>query len=280
MLRSLSLWQRVLLFFLLAMIAGPFIPLMIASLAFRWGWPDLLPTIWWWEKREVARIPLAWDYIFDPVSRVLPALQNTIIIAILVTALALVVAIPAARVLARQKFRGKPLMELFLAAPLIVPEIAVGIGMLLIFLQFGMQGNLAAIVLAHLIPVLPYMIRVLTSIYGELDTGMLDQARLLGANRWQVFLYVELPLILPGILAAALFSVLISTNIFLLTFYMGQGQVDTLATLLFAKISGGGSLDPVSAALTLVITLPGLLFLAVTHRTLREEVFAGGIDKG
>ncbi len=280
MMKRLSLWQRILLLFLIMAIAGPFIPLVIASISFRWGWPDLLPSIWWWEKRETARVPLAWDYVIDPVSRVFPAFQNTLVIAVLVTLLALIIAIPAARILARHSFRGKPLVELFLATPLIVPEIAVGIGMLLIFLQMGLQGNLFAIVLAHLIPVLPYMIRVLTSIYGELDGGMLDQAMLLGASRRQVFMHVELPLILPGVLAAALFSVLISTNIFLLTFYMGQGQVDTLATLLFSKISGGGALDPVSAALTLVITLPGLLFLGLTHRALKEEVFAGGIDKG
>ncbi len=275
----LSAWQRIALLFLLFAIIGPFIPLIIASVAFRWGWPDLMPSIWWWEKRDIVNTPLAWDYILDPVSRVGPALQNTITIAVLVTGLALVISMPAAKVIAKRRFKGKALVELFLMTPLIVPEIAVGIGMLLIFLQFGLQGNLTAIVLAHLIPVLPYMIRTLTVIYGELDGGMLDQASLLGASRFQVFRHVELPLIMPGILAASLFSVLISTNIFLLTFYMGLGQVETLATLLFSKLIGGGALDPVSAALTLIITLPGLFFLGLTQRVLDERVFAGGIDK-
>lgn len=277
--RSLSKLQRIAIFFLITAIIGPLAPLIMASVAFRWGWPDLIPSIWWWEKRETLTIPLSWDYIFDPVSRVLPAMQNTVVIAVLVTLLALIISLPAAKVLATQKFKGKSLIELYLAAPLIVPEMAVSLGMLLVFLQFGLQGNLGAIVVAHLVPVIPYMIRVLTAIYGELDKGLLDQAALLGATRFQVFRHVELPLILPGILAAALFSVLISTNIFLLTFYVGQGQIDTLATLLFSKIKGGGSLDPISAGLTLVIIVPGLLFLGLTHRILKEEVFAGGIDK-
>ena len=277
--RSLSKLQRVAILFLLTGIIGPLGPLIVASLAFRWGWPDLLPSIWWWEKREALTMPLAWDYIFDPVSRVGPALQNTVLIALAVTLLALFISLPAAKVLATQKFKGKSLFELFFAAPLIVPEMAVSLGMLLVFLQFGLQGNMGAIILAHLVPVIPYMIRVLTVIYGELDKGMLDQAALLGASRFQVFRHVEFPLILPGVLAAALFSILISTNIFLLTFYVGQGQVDTLATLLFSKIRGGGALDPVSAGLTLVIILPGLLFLVITHRTLKEEVFSSGINK-
>jgi len=278
--RSLSIWQRLFLLFILTAIIGPFVPLAIASVAFRWGWPDLLPTIWWWEKRDTVRVPIAWDYILDPVSRVVPAVGNTVLIAALVTCLSLLIALPAARVLARWQFRGKAVVELFLLTPLIVPEIVVGIGMLLIFLQMGLQGNLLAIVLAHMVPVLPYMIRMLTSIYGELDNGVLEQANLLGASRLQVLWHVELPLVMPGILAASLFSVLISTNIFLLTFYMGQGQVDTLATLLFTKISGGGALDPVSAALTLIISIPGLVFLVASQRLMNEKVFTGGMGKG
>ncbi|MCG8490023.1 MAG: ABC transporter permease subunit [Sneathiellales bacterium] len=276
----LTALQKVLLSFLLLAFIGPFLPLALASVSFRWGWPDLLPSIWWWEKREAARLPLAWDYVLDPVSRLLPALQNTVLIAALVTVIALVLSIPAARILARQKFRGKNAAELYFALPLIVPEIATGIGMFLIFLQFGVQGSLFTVVLAHLVPILPYMIRMLTSVYQELDGGMLDQADLLGASKMQRFRYVELPLILPGILAASLFSVLISTNVFLLTFYMGQGQVETLATLLFAKVSSGGALDPVAAAFTLIITLPGIFFLGLTARSLKDDVFAGGLDKG
>ena len=229
--------------------------------------------------RGTASVPLAWDYIIDPVSRVLPALGNTVLIAICVTLLAMLVSLPAARVIARKSFAGKSLLELYLLTPLIVPEIAVGTGMLLIFLQLGLHGSLIGIVFAHLVPVLPYMIRMLINIYAELDDGLLEQAKLLGAKKWQIFLNVEMPLILPGVIASGLFSILISTNIFLLTFYVGKGQVDTLATLLFSKISAGGALDPVSAALTLIITLPGLLFLAISHRILDENVFSAGIDK-
>ncbi|MBO6824693.1 MAG: ABC transporter permease subunit [Sneathiella sp.] len=278
--RRLSLTGKLLLSFILLMIVGPFIPLGISSVAFRWGWPDLLPSIWWWEKRDQVYTPLAWDYILDPVSRIIPAMGNTLLIAGAVTLISLALAIPAARVLGRQAFKGKSVMELFFASPLIVPEIATGIGIYLIFTQTGLQGTLIAIILSHLVPVLPYLIRVLTGIYSEMDESLLDQATLLGAGPLQRFIHVEFPLILPGVMAAALFAILISTNIFLLTFYMGQGQVETLATILFSKLSGGGSLDPVSAGLTLIVALPGILFLMFTHRLIREEVFAGGTSRG
>ncbi len=274
-----TIWHKLFVLFFLCCFVGPFLPLAVASLSFRWGWPDLLPSVWWWERRDSVRSPIAWDYIIDPVSRVMPAIGNTVLIAILVTVFSLIIAVPAARVIARQSFRGKSFVEFYLMMPLIVPEIAVGIGMLVIFLNIGLHGSVFAIVLAHMVPVLPYTVRMLVNVYGELDKGLLEQAHLLGASRRQTLLNIEIPLILPGLVAASLFSVLISTNIFLLTFYMGKGQVDTLATLLFAKISAGGALDPVSAALTLIITLPGLLFLVISNRVINENVFVGGIDR-
>ncbi|WP_169569667.1 ABC transporter permease [Sneathiella limimaris] len=267
--------QKTLYAIILLIILGPFLPVLLSSLAFRWGWPDLMPSIWWWERRDQVSFPIAWDYILDPVSRVLPAIGNTILIAIMVTALSLLVSLPAARLIARHTFRGKKVIEVYLLTPLIVPEIALGIGMLVIFLQLGLHGSLVAVAIAHMIPVIPYMTRILITIYGEMDRGVLEQAGLLSQNKWQVYWYVELPLIAPGLFASALFSVLISSNIFLLTFYMGKGQIDTLATLLFSKLAGGGSLDAVAAGLTLLITLPGLVCLFFIQSRYRKKGFVG-----
>ncbi|WP_025899503.1 ABC transporter permease [Sneathiella glossodoripedis] len=275
----LKFWQKTYLWLALVAFAGPFIPTIIASFSFRWGWPDLLPSIWWWERRGDAGIPLAWDYIFDPVSRILPAFGNTILIAGMVTLAAAALSVPAARVMARRRFFGRTFLELYFLSPLIIPEIAVGAGILLIFLDSGLYGSVTGIVIAHLIPVLPYMFRMLVNVYAELDETLIEQAQLLSAKPWQVFIFIELPLILPGLVASAFFSILISINVFLLTFYVGKGQVDTLATLLFSKISAGGILDPVSAALTLIMVVPGVLFLLVSHRLLAKNIFSSGMDK-
>ena len=256
---------------------GPFVPLVIASFAFRWVWPDLLPSEWWWQVRGELRRPVAWDYLFTPASGVLEALYTTFLIALLATLLAALLALPAARALATRDFRGKTAVELFLLTPLIIPELAVGLGILVLFLRLGLAGSLLGVVLAHLIPTLPYMTRILTSSFQTLDTELESQARTLGATPVQVFWRVTLPLLAPGLVAGMLFSFLVSSNVFLLTFFVGRGSVETLPTLLFSQLSGGGVLDPVAAGLALLTSLPGIILLLFAERFLSENVLLRGV---
>jgi putative spermidine/putrescine transport system permease protein len=266
-------------FYLTLVVGGvliPFIPLLIASFAFRWTWPNLLPSRWWWEARATARLPIGWDYVFSPVSRVLESTGNTLLIAILVTLLCTAISLPAARVLARERFRGKAAVEFFLLTPLIVPEIAVGLGILVTFIQLGLAGTLHGIILVHLIPTIPYMVRVLTSVFQGLSRDYEEQARVLGAGPLRTLWHVTLPMILPGVIAGGLFAFLISSNIFLLTFFIGSGRVETLPTLLFSRVAGGGALDPIAAGVALIVCIPGIVLLLITERFIKEEVFAKG----
>ena len=250
--------------------------MVIASFAFRWTWPELLPSEWWIAARASATTPIGWDYVFSPYSRLLTATVNTLVIGVAVTVLCLVVSLPAARALAREKFAAKNLVEFFLLTPLIVPEVAVGLGVLLIFIQLDLAGTYLGIVLSHLIPTVPYAVRVLTSVFQGLSPDFEEQARVLGASPLKTLWYVTLPMIFPGIISAGLFVFLVSSNVFLLTFFMGRGQIETLPTLLFTKISSGGVLDPVAAGITLITMLPGIVLLIITERFIRDEVFAKG----
>ena len=267
---------RFYLTFVVIAVVGPFVPLAIASFAFRWNWPDLLPSRWWWEARATARLPQGWDYVFSPASRLLESAANTLLIALLVTVLCTLVSLPAARVLARERFRGKSLVEFFLLTPLIVPEVAVGLGILVTFVHLGLAGTVGGIVLVHLIPTIPYMVRVLTAVFAGIGSGFEEQARVLGADPRRVLWHVTLPMILPGILAGGLFAFLISSNVFLLTYFIGLGRIETLPTLLFTRLGGGGSLDAVAAGVALIAAIPGVLLLIVTERFIQEEVFAKG----
>lgn len=275
--QRLSPFQRFYVVFVSVAVLGPFVPLVIASVAFRWTWPDILPSRWWWQARETSRLPLAWDYVFSPVSRLLEATLTTVGIALVVTLLCLIICLPAARVLARETFRGKSFLEFFLLTPVIVPEIAVGLGILVTFIGLGLAGSYLGIVLVHLIPTIPYMVRVLTAVFQGLSTDYEEQARALGASPLKTLWYVTLPLLLPGILAGGLFAFLISSNIFLLTFFIGRGQVETLPTLLFTQVSGG-ALEPVAAGIALIAALPGMILLLLTERFINEEMFSKGVS--
>ncbi|WP_137152705.1 ABC transporter permease subunit [Devosia sp. FKR38] len=252
-------------------LVGPFVPLVIQSFAFQWDWPNLLPSEWWFTARDRARLPLGWDYVLSPYSRLGEAVVNTVVIGGATTLICLAICLSAARVLAREQFAGKRAVEFYLSLPLIVPEAAVGLALSVIFVRVGLAGSYAGIIIAHLIPTIPYMVRLLTAVYQGLDPGFEEQARVLGANRLQALRLVTMPMLLPGILAGCLFTFLVSTNLFLLTFLLGQGKIITVPTLLFAKIAGG-SLDASAAGIALVATLPGIALLLVSERLLDGRI--------
>ncbi|KZL15427.1 Molybdenum transport system permease protein ModB [Pseudovibrio axinellae] len=271
--KAINPWQRLLVLAMVTFTIAPFAPLVIQSLAFRWAWPNILPTVWWHEQRGLSPLPLAWDYVFSSSSRVAEATANTLGIGIAVTLLCLVVCLPAARVLAQSNFRGKSQLEFLIVLPLLLPEAAIGIALLMIFIGLGLAGTYVGVIIVHLIPTIPYMVRMLTAVYQGHGTEAEDHARVLGASRSQVFFQVTLPMILPGVIAGCLFTFLVSTNLFLLTFFIGQGEIITLPTLLFAKISGG-ALNATGAGIALIASLPGIILLFFTDRFIRSYPLA------
>ncbi len=250
----------------------PFAALIVASLAFRWNWPDLLPSVWWWQARATARMPIGWDYLVAPASRALPALATSAGLATAVTLIGLAVAWPAARVLAHERFRGRGAVELLLLAPLLVPELALALGLAVTAVHLGVAGSPWGVLAAHVVPTLPYLVRTLSAVEQGFDRDLADAARVHGAGSWAVFWHLRLPLLAPGVAAAALFAFLVSTHLVVLTVLVGQGRVETTAVQLFARLGGGAALDPISAALALLLTVPGVLLLALLDGLLRRRV--------
>jgi putative spermidine/putrescine transport system permease protein len=245
----------------------PLVPLAIWSFAHGWRFPALLPRNWTLE---------AWRTALAPGSGVLESLGLTTGIALATTLLAALVGVPAGRALGLHDFRGKGLVLLLLAAPVIVPAIAVAPGLHGVFLRLGLTGTVEGVVLAHLIPVIPYMTLIMASVFAGFDTVQEDQARSLGARPWAVWWHVTLPAILPGLLTGALFAFLVSWSQYLLTLAIGGGQIQTLPLTLYAYASAGR--NDLAGAIAIVYILPGLAILVVTARqvTGRHPAMARG----
>lgn len=233
----------------------PILPLVVWSVAHGWRFPDLLPQDW------TGR---AWAYALSPTSGVLSSFATTTLIAATTTLLAALIGLPAGRALGLYRFRGKGLVTLLLLAPAILPGLAVVFGLHGLFLRLGLTGSIPGVILAHLIPVLPYMVLILAAVFSRFDTANEDQARSLGATPFQTFRAVTLPAILPGLLTGALFAFLVSWSQYLLTLAIGGGRVQTLPLLLFSFANAGR--NDVTAAIALLYLLPGLLILALTAR--------------
>lgn len=235
----------------------PLVPMLIWSFARGWRFPDLLPQQWSGQ---------AWGYALSERSGVLESLGVTVLIAVLATALSILVGVPAGRALGLYRFRGKGLVEILILAPVIVPGLAVALGLHSVFIHLGLTNTLAGVVLVHLVPTLPYMTLVMAGIFANYDPAFEAQARSLGASAFQTFRHVTLPAILPGILVGGLFAFLVSWSQYVLTLLIGGGRVITLPLLLFNFASAGR--NDITGAIGVIYILPGLLILLFTARHL------------
>jgi putative spermidine/putrescine transport system permease protein len=237
--------------------AAPFAAFLLNAFSFRWFYPQLLPAEW--SLR-------AWSRIAAPRFGLLPALANSLGIALIVTLVSLALGLPAARALGMREFKGKRLAEFFILAPIMVPALPVGMGLSVIFVRMGLAGSYMGVALAHLVPVLPYVVLTLAAVFRSYDDALEAQARTLGAGPLRVLFSVTLPTIAPGLSAAGLFAFLISFSQYLLTLLVGGGRIITLPVLLFSTIPGGD--NAAIAALSLVFVLPSLFILMATSRVL------------
>ena len=233
----LKLVLFILLFILLFIVIGvPFIPLVLSSLSFGWQWLHILPESFSFR---------AWEYVLAGSSGTWQAVGISLVIALVVTAVNIFLAVPAATALVRYQLRAKWLWEAIIFAPIVIPPFVAVMGIHLTFLRLGLTETIFGVVLAHISPTLPYMVRAVVISYSTLSTDWEDQARMLGAGPISRFYHVVLPHLLPGIAAGASLSILISLSQYLITFIIGSGQVVTLPILLFPFISGG---DPAVAS--------------------------------
>lgn len=254
--RGVRLLARVLLPLLLL---APLLIFILHAFSVRWFYPQLLPQEWTLEplRRQLGN------------PQVQSALLESLGIALAASGLSLLLGYPAARALVLRAPPGARLIELLLFLPTIVPPVAVGLGLNILFLRLGLAGTWAGVVLVHLIPVLPYTIFSLTGVLARYDQGYEQQALVLGAGPLRIFATVTLPLLLPGLVVAGLFAFLVSWSQYLLTLLIGGGRVITLPLLLFSAVSGG-NLTTI-AILSLLFVAPPLVAILLALRLLGGE---------
>ncbi|MDP5275796.1 ABC transporter permease [Chengkuizengella axinellae] len=181
----------------------------------------------------------AWEYVFSPSAGTWGAIGSSLCIACIVTLVNILICLPAANVIARVNFKGKIWVEGILYSPLIIPPFITVMGIHITFIHLGLTETILGVILAHIAPTLPYMLRALVISYQTLGFSWEEQAKMLGAGTLNRLRFVLLPHLLPGIVAGSSLTLLVSLSQYLITFLIGGGQVVTLPIILFPFISGG-----------------------------------------
>jgi len=199
-----------------------------------------------------------------------PQFQRAALNSLLVTvaSAALVLPLGTASVLAleRSRLRGRAFWAAVLLSPLIIPGVVSGLGLLILGAALGLLQSRWILIFAHLVMVLPFVIRSIWVSVANLDPNLEQAAASLGASPWRVFWWVTLPLLRPGLFAALLFSVIISLNEFVVSLFISTRLTEILPVAMFTYVVN--YTDPTIAALSTLFILGTFLSVFLADRLL------------
>ena len=199
------------------------------------------------------------------------AAGRSLLVAFIVTPLAVVFGTMAAFGLDRGPAAGRRAIYSFLIAPLILPHLVLALGMLRLALVVGLEDTTFSLVMGLLTIALPYVVITVGASLSTLDRTQEEAAQSLGANGWQVFWNVVLPGIRPGILAGFIFAFITSFDEFIVSYFLVTFQF-TLPLQIFSSLSF--QVDPsIAAVSTIALALSALLTAIILSK---GQVVSGG----
>jgi trehalose transport system permease protein len=214
-----------------------------------------------------------WRQIIDSGSLWGP-LSKSLVVATLSTALAIVIAAPAAYVISRLPTGIRYTVVIGLLVTRMFPEFATGISVATRFARLGLVDDYTGLVLGHLIGALPFITWILVGTFETIPRELEEAARIDGASRLGTLLRVVFPLAAAGIAVAALFVWLYSWNEFLYARLLTTNQ-NTLPLEVFRAIDRGSRQQ--MATIAAVLTLPILLVFYFLQKHLKPGALAGAV---
>jgi multiple sugar transport system permease protein len=208
----------------------------------------------------------------------LSAFANSLIISTGAVLVSLMVGVPAAYAFAQVRFTGRSVMFFSLLVMRMLPPIAVLVPLYALFNKAGLVNTRLALVIAYTTFSLPLIVWIMRGFFEDLPAELEEAARVDGATRGGAFLRVMLPLARPGLVTAAILSLLLAWNDFLFAAVLSSNSTRTLPVLLasYAGADTGVDWGPIAASGVLVV-LPVILFSFAVQRHLVTGLSSGAV---
>jgi spermidine/putrescine transport system permease protein len=200
------------------------------------------------------------------------ALENSVFIAIIATVLATALGTFMAMALVRYRFRGRSAVDFYVFMPLATPEVVLGAALLALFLQFGVNTGFVTIVIAHTMFTISYVVVTVKARLEGMDRHIEEAAMDLGATEWTAFRKITLPMIAPGVGAAALLAAAISIDDFVITVF-NAGQTTTFPLFIYGATRQGvpPQVNVLATALLVIVLILMVLNVVVQRRLARRD---------
>ena len=197
------------------------------------------------------------------------AVRNSLAVGLGATLCATVLGTSAAFALHRFDTRLQRVHHVLIYTPLVVPEILMGISLLLLFIGLKVPLGLFTVFLAHVTFCISYVAMVVLARLQDFDFTLVEAAQDLGASNWICLRRIVLPLLAPGILAGALLAFTLSLDDFVITFFVAGPGATTLPVLVYSMIKHGAT--PVINALSTLLLAVTFAVVVIAQRLAQEK---------
>jgi putative spermidine/putrescine transport system permease protein len=245
---------------------GPLLNLVVLAFSGQWSYPNTLPqtlSLKWW------------SFVFHQ-DDVVQSIGLSFMIAAIVTVVSIIICIPAAYAFARIRF---PLSRWFLFSFLLThafPKMGLYVSIAVLFFKLGLMNTLTGVVLIHIVNTLMFMTWIPSASFRNVHMAQEESARDIGASPFLVFRKVTLPMAMPGILVASIFTFLSSLDEAQGTFLVGIPNFKTMPIIMYQIIADFP--DNAGAVFSIVLTLPTIILLLAAQRFVSADVMSSGFQ--
>ena len=199
--------------------------------------------------------------------RLIAASRNSLLIAAATAVLATAIGTLAALALSRRQFRGRALLQILLLPPIAIPWLITGTAMLVFFFWTGIGRGLHAMIIGHVALAIPYVVLVVGAGVAALRPEFEEAAMSLGSTPVHAFFAITLPLLMPSLIAAALFAFAVSLDQFVVSYFLATPGVTTLPVEIYSSIRKGFTPEINAISTILLSASVGLfvIFAALTR---------------
>ena len=216
-------------------------------------------------------LSLRWFIKLAQNDSIIDAFKNSLILGSLTALISTTIGILAALAFIRFEFPGKNTLNTLLLSPIMIPEVVLGVALLLFLRFLQMPKSFALLVIGHVVLTLPYVLLIVQARLVGIRKDYEEAARCLGANAFQTFKEVTFPLLLPAVLAGALFSFTISFDDITATLFWASAQNQTVPVKIFSMLRN--SISPeinALGAVMIVLTVTTPLLAGYLSRKLSK----------
>lgn len=223
-----------------------------------------------------SRLNIVWTgFTFDWYAKLfedrvlVKTLKNSLIVATFTTAISVMLGTIGAWLLYRYRYKASSFLETLVFMPMIVPEVILGVSLLILFVTLGIKLGYTTIVISHVTFCFPFVMAAVQARLSGLDPALEEAALDLGATPAQAFTKVLVPYLMPAIVSGALMSFTLSLDELIVTYFTASAGTRTLPLEIFGRVKKG--LDPSLNAISTVFILVTVLAVFLTEGLRRRN---------